>query len=169
MIHGVNDPTLILRITILFQLVSTQSQLITTSIRFQGSTILRLWNPRSNDLNRIRTNLERLTPHNYGTGPLRVRSSDDWPRRPRVSCLYALQIGAQCQRPSFPSFHRPSRLAVEESAATGFSCSRLLLFLPFTRVQFNNTKRGIQIPHIYLHCKIIQSLRLLLTLRQFNP
>src|SRR6218665_22575 len=104
MIHGVNDPTLILRSKILFQLVSTQSQLITTSIRFQGSTILRLWNPRSNDSNRIRTNLERLTPHNYGTGPLRLRSSDDWQRRPRVSCLYALQIGAQCQRPYFPSF-----------------------------------------------------------------
>src|SRR6218665_3676485 len=147
MIHGVIDPTLILRITILFQLVSTQSQLITTSIRFQGSTILRLWNPRSNDLNRIRTNLERLTLHNYSAGPIRLRSSDDWHRRPRVSCLYAFQIGAQCQRPSFPSFSRPSRLAVEESAATGFSRSRLLLFLPFTRVPLNNIKKRIQIPH----------------------
>src|SRR6218665_2574111 len=28
-----------------------------------------------------------------------------------------------------------------------FPRSKRLLFLPFTRVQFNNTKRGIQIPH----------------------
>src|SRR6218665_2303585 len=63
----------------MFQLVSTKPQLITTSIRFQGSTILRLWNPRSNDSNRIRTNLERLTLHNFGTGPIRLRSSDDSP------------------------------------------------------------------------------------------
>src|SRR6218665_3218269 len=47
----------------------------------------------------------------------------------------------------FPSFPRPSRLAVEESAATVFSRSQLLLFLPFTRVRLNNAKRGIQIPH----------------------
>src|SRR6218665_2219423 len=86
-------------------------------------------------------------PFYYGTGPIRLRSSDDWPRRPRVSCLYAFQIGAQCQRPSFPSFSRPSRLAVEESAATVFSRSRPLLFLPFTRLRLNNTKRGMQIPH----------------------
>src|SRR6218665_818616 len=79
------------------------------------------------------------------------RSSDDWRRGPRVSCLYAFQIGAQCQRPSFPSFPRPSRLAVEESAATVFSRSQLLLFLLFTRVRLNNTKRGIQIPHIILN------------------
>src|SRR6218665_2502831 len=102
---------------ILFPLVSTQSQLITTSIRFQGSTILRLWNPRSNDSNRIRTNLERLTAHNYGTGPFRLRSSDDWPRKPRVSCLYALQIGAQSQRPSFPPFLvHPGWLSIERAA-----------------------------------------------------
>src|SRR6218665_2488114 len=65
---------------------------------------------------------------------------------PGVSCLhvYALQIGAQCQRPSFPL---PSRLAMEESAATVFSRSRLLLFLLFTRVRLNITKRGMQIAH----------------------
>src|SRR6218665_3628867 len=127
MIHGVIDPTLILRIKILFPLVSTQSQLITTSIRFQGRTILRLWNPRNNGAALFHKKLEttarsshlfeifgRLALHNYGTGPIRLRSSDDWPRRPRVSCLYAFQIGAQSQRPSFPL---PSRLAKEESAA----------------------------------------------------
>src|SRR6218665_481464 len=147
----------------LFPLVSTQSQLITTSIRFQGSTILRLWNPRSNGAALFHKKLEttarsshlfeifgRLALYDYGTGLIRLRSSDDWPRRPRVGCLYAFQIGAQCQRPSFPSFPRPSRLAVEESAATVFSRSRLLLFLPFTRVQLNNTKRGMQIPHTSL-------------------
>src|SRR6218665_2249765 len=139
----------------LFPLVSTQSQLITISIRSQGSTILRLWNPRSNGAALFHKKLEttarsshlfeifgRLALHNYGTGPIRLRSSDDWPRRPRVSCLcisiYVLQIGAQSQRPSFPSFPRPSRLAVEESATTAFSRSRLLLFLPFTRVRLNN-------------------------------
>src|SRR6218665_2413610 len=124
MIHGVIDPTLILRIKILFQLVSTQSQLITTSIRFQGSTILRLWNPRSNDSSRIRTNLERLTPHNYGTGPISSRSSDDWP---------------------FPT---AQVLSLRDLLTTGpFLRSQLLLFLPFTRVRLNNIKRGIQIPH----------------------
>src|SRR6218665_803597 len=104
MIHGVNDPTLILRSKILFQLVSTQSQLITTSIRFQGSTILRLWNPRSNDSKSYPYESRTTDTHNYGTGPISSRSSDDWQRRPRVSCLYALQIGAQSQRPSFPPF-----------------------------------------------------------------
>src|SRR6218665_2268650 len=103
MIHGVIDPTFLSGL-ILFQLVSIKSQLITTSIRFQGSTILRLWNPRSNDSNRIRTNLERLTLHNSGTRLISLRSSDDWPRRPRVSCLYAVQIGAQCQVLPFPPF-----------------------------------------------------------------
>src|SRR6218665_2328191 len=128
----------------LFPLVSTQSQLITISIRSQGSTILRLWNPRNNGAALFHKKLEttarsshlfeifgRLALHNYGTGPIRLRSSDDWPRRPRVRCLYALQIGAQCQRPSFPL---PSRLAVDESTATVFSRSRLLLFLLFTYV-----------------------------------
>src|SRR6218665_776493 len=150
MIHGVNDPTLILRSKILFQLVSTQSQLITTSIRFQGSTILRLWNPRSNDSKSYPYESRTTDTHNYGTGPISSRSSDAWPRRPRVSCLYALQIGAQSKRPSFPL---PSRLAIEESAATVFSRSQLLLFLPFTRVRLNNTKRGIQIPHTRHHSR----------------
>src|SRR6218665_3461757 len=117
MIHGVIDPTLILRIKILFQLVSTQSQLITTSIRFQGSTILRLWNPRSNGAALFHKKLEttarsshlfeifgRLALYDYGTGPIRLRSHDDWPRSPGLSCLYALQIGAQSQRPYFPPF-----------------------------------------------------------------
>src|SRR6218665_486757 len=40
-----------------------------------------------------------------------LRSLDDWRRRPCVSCLYALQIGAQCQRP----FPLPSRLAAKET------------------------------------------------------
>jgi len=39
-------------------------------------------------------------------------------------------------------------LAMEESAATVFSRSRLLLFLLFTKVRLNITKRGMQIPHI---------------------
>src|SRR6218665_3830808 len=86
----------------------------------------------------------RLALYNYGTGPIRLISSDDWQRIPRVSCLYAFQIGAQCQHTSFPL---PFRLAKKESADTVFSRSRLLLFLPFTRVRLKITKRGMQIPH----------------------
>src|SRR6218665_718779 len=113
-----------------FPLVSTHHPLLLVSIIFQRSTLLRLGNHRSIGSALFHKKLE--TTH---VALISLRSLDDWPRRPRVSCLYAFQIGAQCQHPSFPSFPRPSSLAVEESAATVFSRSRRLLFLPFTRMR----------------------------------
>src|SRR6218665_161157 len=169
MIHGVIDPTFLSGL-ILFQLVSIKSQLITTSIRFQGSTILRLWNPRSNDSNRIRTNLERLTPHNYGTGPISSRSSDDWPfptaqvlslrdllttgKEDRVSAAYmhcrlALKVSVLISL-LFSSIQVGCRLNARQNV---FPRSQLLLFLPFTRVRLNNIKGGIQIPHTRHHSR----------------
>src|SRR6218665_786230 len=147
MIHGVIDP----RCFFTFNPVSARFDAIATYNHFYW--IPEKHNIKSTEILEVTTRIvsirtsKRLTLHNSGTRLTCSRSSDDWPRRPRVNCLYALQIGAQCQRPSFPSFPRPSRLAVEESAATAFSRSRLLLFLPFTRVRLNKTKRGMQIPH----------------------
>src|SRR6218665_1298277 len=132
---------------ILFPLVSTQSQLITTSIRFQGSTILRLWNPRSNALNRIRTNLERLT-HTTTAQVLSLRDLLTTGKEDRVSAAYmrcrlALEVSVLMSL-LFSSIQVGCRLNARQNV---FPRSRLLLFLPFTRVQLNNTKRGIQIPH----------------------
>src|SRR6218665_2259189 len=76
------------------------------------TTILRLWNPRNIGSALFHKKLE--TTH---VALISLRSSDDWPRRPRVSCLYALQIGAQCQRPSFPPFlFHPGWLSIERAA-----------------------------------------------------
>src|SRR6218665_3690723 len=44
------------------------------------------------------------------------------------------------------SLSHPGWLSIER-AANIFPRSRLPLFLSFTRVRLNNTKRGIQIPH----------------------
>src|SRR6218665_1088036 len=54
---------------------------------------------------------------------------------PNVSVLISLL---------FSSIQVGSRLNARQNV---FPRSRLLLFLPFTRVRLNNTKRGIQIPH----------------------
>src|SRR6218665_441117 len=82
-----------------FPLVPTYHHLLLISIIFQRSTLLRLGNHR-----RIGSALFHKKLETTHVALISLRSLDDWQRRPRVSCLYALQIGAQCQRPYFPPF-----------------------------------------------------------------
>src|SRR6218665_2374821 len=60
-----------------------------------------------------------------------------------MHCRLALKVSVLISL-LFSSIQVGCRLNARQNV---FPRSRLLLFLPFTRVQFNNTKRGIQIPH----------------------